>query len=113
MTAGRENAFAPFVINRVSTSSFTWLDASALWNPALHGAMNARSQESDLGLAVERQQCRAQQLGAEAGRADLIHRRAFGLVPGHVEAVVRYGPRHLQQPARRGKGAIFCRVGRK
>src|SRR5689334_25145756 len=59
---------------------------------ALHGAVNTRLQECDFGPAVERPQRGFEKLGAEPGRADIFHRRAFGLVPGHVEPAIGQGP---------------------
>src|SRR6516225_8352321 len=86
---------------------------SAFGDAALHGAMNARPQKGDLGLAIEWRKRRLQETGAEAGRTDLIHRRPPGLIPGHVETIVRHHPRNLQQPARGGERAILSGIGRK
>src|SRR5262245_43096556 len=70
-------------------------------NPALHRAMYAGLEIADVGPAVERAERRLQQLGAEAGGADILYHRAFGLIPGDVEPVVRHCPRHLQHSSPR------------
>ena len=89
---------AAIVINRMSTRSRRLRKADpqprlarklSSGYAALHRAMNAGLQEGDLGLAVERLERRFQKFGAKAGFADRFDRRAFGLVPGDIEAIVR------------------------
>src|SRR6478609_5158248 len=80
---------------------------------AIHGAMNPAFKESDLGFAVERPERGFQELGAKTWLPDGADRRAFGFVPGDAEAIVRHRPRHLQQPARGRKRAVFAGIGGK
>src|SRR5689334_23070526 len=54
---------------------------------ALHRAVKAALQVADFRSAVEGREGGFQQLGAESGGADRLHRRSSGFVPGEIETV--------------------------